>query len=89
MTVYNMPLWLRRFTFNRIQKHFNDQNEEQSGTSAKNAEDIRSMLKQAQAQGSPQPKQSKPQVKVPDFVTSTRKASQKWCLSIFITKLFW
>ena len=77
MTVYNMPLWLRRFTFNRIQKHFDDQNAEQSGTSPKNAEDIRKMLKQAQAQGSPQPKQSKPQVKVPDFVTTTRKASQK------------
>ena len=77
MTVYNMPLWLRRFTFNRIQKHFDDINEQQSGTSPKNAEDIRKMLKQAQAQGSPQPKQSKPQVKVPDFVTTTRKASQK------------
>ena len=77
MTIYNMPLWLRKFTFNRIQKHFDDVNAQQSGTSPKDAEGIRSMLKQAQSQGAPQPKQNKPQVKVPDFVTSTRKASQK------------
>lgn len=24
-TVYNMPIWLRKFTFKEIQDHFNDQ----------------------------------------------------------------
>ena len=27
-TVYNMPIWLRRFTFNKIKEHFDKQNEE-------------------------------------------------------------
>jgi|TARA_R110000787_G_scaffold60662_1_gene137510 hypothetical protein len=27
-TVYNMPIWLRRFTFNKIQSYFNEQAEE-------------------------------------------------------------
>ena len=26
-TVYNMPIWLRRFTFNQIQKHYNEEKE--------------------------------------------------------------
>jgi hypothetical protein len=26
-TVYNMPIWLRRFTFNEIKKHFEEENE--------------------------------------------------------------
>jgi hypothetical protein len=26
-TVYNMPIWLRRFTFNEIRKHFEEENE--------------------------------------------------------------
>ena len=26
-TVYNMPIWLRRFTFNEIRKHFEEGNE--------------------------------------------------------------
>jgi len=86
MTIYNMPLWLRKFTFNKIQKHFNDVNAQKSGTSTNDINEAKSILQKAQSQGSPQPKQSKPPVKVPDFVTSTRKTSRKWCLSIFITK---
>jgi hypothetical protein len=27
-TIYNMPIWLRRFTFNKIKEHFDKQNEE-------------------------------------------------------------
>jgi len=27
-TVYNMPIWLRKFTFNKIKEHFEKQNEE-------------------------------------------------------------
>jgi hypothetical protein len=26
-TVYNMPIWLRRFTFNEIKKHYKEENE--------------------------------------------------------------
>lgn len=26
-TVYNMPIWLRKFTFNKIQEHFNREQE--------------------------------------------------------------
>ena len=26
-TVYNMPIWLRRFTFNEIKKHFDEENQ--------------------------------------------------------------
>ena len=26
-TVYNMPIWLRRFTFNEIKKHYEEENE--------------------------------------------------------------
>jgi hypothetical protein len=27
-TIYNMPIWLRKFTFNKIKEHFEKQNEE-------------------------------------------------------------
>lgn len=27
-TVYNMPIWLRRFTFHKIKEHYDKQNEE-------------------------------------------------------------
>jgi hypothetical protein len=27
-TIYNMPIWLRRFTFNKLKEHFDKQNEE-------------------------------------------------------------
>ena len=26
-TIYNMPIWLRKFTFSQIQKHYDDENE--------------------------------------------------------------
>ena len=27
-TIYNMPIWLRRFTFNKLKEYFDKQNEE-------------------------------------------------------------
>ena len=27
-TIYNMPIWLRRFTFNKLKEHYDKQNEE-------------------------------------------------------------
>jgi len=36
-TVYNMPIWLRRFTFNEIKKHFEEENKAiQKQSSGKN-----------------------------------------------------
>ena len=32
-TVYNMPIYLRRFTFNKIQEYFNKQNEQTNQSS--------------------------------------------------------
>jgi hypothetical protein len=29
-TVYNMPIWLRKFTFNRMKKHYDEQNSSQN-----------------------------------------------------------
>jgi hypothetical protein len=39
-TIYNMPIWLRRFTFNKIKEHYDKQNEE--------AEKQQNMLKNKQ-----------------------------------------
>ena len=34
-TVYNMPIWLRKFTFKKIQDHYTKQNEEIKASSRK------------------------------------------------------
>lgn len=41
--VYEMPIWLRRFTFKKIQEHFDKQNEEieKQKQSMQNAQKIR------------------------------------------------
>tara|TARA_R110000772_G_scaffold50488_1_gene116005 strand:- start:54 stop:425 length:372 start_codon:yes stop_codon:yes gene_type:complete len=84
-TVYDMPIWLRNFTFKKIQDHFNEKNEKNS-TSANDLEKGRDILKQAQ-QSDPSnaknhkymdkfPKSStKPttQSSIPDFVTTKAK----------------
>lgn len=78
MTVYNMPLWLRKFTFNKINAYFAEQNKENSGTTTNDLNEARSILQKAGKQGGPSPQQSKstkPSVKVPDFITSNRKTS--------------
>lgn len=77
MTVYNMPLWLRKFTFNKLNAHYEELNSQKSGTSTDNLSEARSILQKAQQQKTPQQKKTQPKVKVPDFVTSTRKTSQK------------
>jgi len=84
-TVYEMPIWLRNFTFKKMQEHFKEKNE-QNSTSANDLERGRDILKQAQ-QSDPAnaqkhkymdkfPKTStKPTIKsnVPDFVTTKAK----------------
>ena len=34
-TIYNMPLWLRKFTFNKIQEYYTKQNEQMKAASKK------------------------------------------------------
>lgn len=36
-TIYNMPIWLRRFTFNKIKEFYNKQNESSQKSSSKNS----------------------------------------------------
>ena len=33
-TIYNMPIWLRNFTFNKIKEHYENQNKEQKKAEA-------------------------------------------------------
>jgi len=30
-TVYNMPIWLRKFTFHKMKKHYDEKNENENG----------------------------------------------------------
>ena len=30
-TVYNMPIWLRKFTFNQMKEHYDEKNKDNSG----------------------------------------------------------
>ena len=36
-TVYNMPIWLRRFTFNEIQKHYDAESKAYENINSKNS----------------------------------------------------
>ena len=36
-TIYNMPIWLRRFTFNQIQKHYQEEKEEYENAKSNNS----------------------------------------------------
>ena len=36
-TIYNMPIWLRRFTYNRIAQYVKDQNEAQQSAAQQTA----------------------------------------------------
>lgn len=85
-TVYDMPIWLRNFTFKKIQEHFQEKNKQSSNTSTNDLERGRDILKQAQRSDPANaqkhkymdkfPKTStKPTIKsnVPDFVTTKAK----------------
>jgi hypothetical protein len=78
-TIYNMPIWLRNFTFKKISDHFDEKNKQNSGTSTNNLEKGRDILKQAQRSDPANAQRNKyvdkfskptPKVNVPDFVTS-------------------
>lgn len=73
-----MPMWLRKFTFKKIQDHYEQKAQQASGTSTDDMNEMRKTLQQAQQNRPSQPQQkSSPNVKVPDFVTTTKKASRK------------
>jgi hypothetical protein len=40
-TVYNMPIWLRRFTFNKLKEHYEKQNESQNEDMGHQAQKIK------------------------------------------------
>lgn len=40
-TVYNMPTWLRKFTFNKLREHYEKQNEQQNEDMATQAQKIK------------------------------------------------
>ena len=85
-TIYDMPIWLRNFTFKKIQEHFEEKNKSANNTSSNDLEKGRDILKQAQRSDPANaqkhkymdkfPKTStKPTIKsnVPDFVTTKAK----------------
>jgi hypothetical protein len=57
-TVYNMPIWLRRFTFNEIQKHYDTENkayEKSNNSSSKTIIDQDGKIKQPEFLKNPKP----------------------------------
>ena len=82
MTIYNMPIWLRKFTFKKIQQHFNEANKQNSGTSTNDINQARDILKKAEGQDprkrgkQNQPhfsQKNSPKVNIPDFVTKATR----------------
>ena len=63
-TIYNMPLWLRRFTYNKIYEHYETKNTKSDNVN----ESIKNMKSVGATNKTPQ------QIHVPSYVT---KASKK------------
>ena len=82
-TVYNMPIWLRNFTFKKIQDHFEAKNKAAQGTSTNDMDRAKEIMKQAQRNDPANAQKAKytdrvktpnqPKVNIPDFVTQARK----------------
>ena len=81
-TVYEMPIWLRKFTYKKIVDHYDEKNKQNSGTSTNDLEKGRDILKQAQRSDPANAQKNKyvdkfskpsPKVNLPDFVTSKAK----------------
>ena len=86
-TVYEMPIWLRKFTLSKIVDHYEAERAQNKGTSTNDMEKGRDILKQAQRADPsnankagyidkfPKSNKSTQKVKTPDFVTTkARKA---------------
>jgi len=39
-TVYNMPIWLRKFTFNEIQNHYNEEKKQMENSKTKGSKTV-------------------------------------------------
>jgi len=75
-----MPIWLRKFTLQKVAEHYESQNKKSRGNTVNDMNEARSILQKAQSNDprtAKSPPQQKPQVNVPDFVTSKGKASKK------------
>ncbi len=86
-TVYEMPIWLRKFTINKIVDHYDKERAANQGTSTNDLEKGREILKQAQQRDPAnanrakymdnfaKPSTSNQKSTIPDFVTTkARKA---------------
>jgi hypothetical protein len=64
-TIYNMPIWLRKFTFNKLKEHYQPSDENDVVSKSKQA------MKTAQSD------RVIPKVNVPTYVTKASKVSPK------------
>jgi|TARA_R110000765_G_scaffold264883_3_gene364320 hypothetical protein len=78
-----MPMWLRKFTFKKLQEHFEKQQQQSNKSNSPNTtndiNEARNILKSAAANNPTPPNQKSPQqtnMKRPDFTTSKAKASK-------------
>jgi len=39
-TVYNMPIWLRKFTFNELQNHYNEEKKQMENSNTKGSKTV-------------------------------------------------
>jgi hypothetical protein len=62
-TVYNMPIWLRRFTFNKIQEHHRNENEQME--TAKNGGKSKNLIDSSGKVNTPEFTQASQQYKRP------------------------
>ena len=80
-TIYNFPIWLRKFTWKQINDYHKEQNSQNSGTSTNDINRAKDILQRAQSNdprtSKPLPSQPRPKINVPDFVTSKGGASRK------------
>jgi hypothetical protein len=78
-TIYEMPIWLRNFTFNQIQNYFKEQNSKNKGTSTDDINKYKDILQKAKDNTSSKPiiKSTKPtestKFTVPNFVKKVSK----------------
>jgi hypothetical protein len=77
-----MPIWLRRFTFNKIKEYNENQSAQAKGkgnttNDINQAKEILQKAKVNDPRNASAAQRSTSQIKVPDFVTSRTKASKK------------
>tara|TARA_R100000541_G_scaffold56478_1_gene65919 strand:+ start:778 stop:1143 length:366 start_codon:yes stop_codon:yes gene_type:complete len=83
-TIYNMPIWLRAFTWTKINDHYEKENENRKKSSNPNTTNdmnrVKEILQKAKSQNPktpPQNKQLKNFSKPPSFPTSKLKVPKK------------